>query len=72
MQVFPEPYKFKPERFIDESGKLIKVDELVPFSIGKRQCPGEGLARMELFLFIANFFNRYQVHTHLSFKITFF
>ncbi|KAF1753434.1 hypothetical protein GCK72_019991 [Caenorhabditis remanei] len=60
-KTFPEPYTFNPGRFIDENGKLKKVEELVPFSIGKRQCLGEGLARMELFLFISNFFNRYQV-----------
>ena len=59
--MFPEPEKFNPDRFIDKDGKLKKVDELVPFSIGKRQCLGEGLARMELFLFTANIFNRYRV-----------
>uniref|UniRef100_A0A8R1E5Y6 CYtochrome P450 family n=1 Tax=Caenorhabditis japonica TaxID=281687 RepID=A0A8R1E5Y6_CAEJA len=60
-KIFPEPYKFNPDRFIDEGGKLRKVEQLVPFSIGKRQCLGEGLARMELFLFLSNFFNRYQM-----------
>ncbi|CAL2043275.1 unnamed protein product [Caenorhabditis brenneri] len=60
-KVFPEPYKFNPDRFIDKNGKLKKVEELVPFSVGKRQCLGEGLARMELFLFISNFFNRYKI-----------
>ncbi|PIC23203.1 hypothetical protein B9Z55_016981 [Caenorhabditis nigoni] len=60
-ETFPAHKSFKPERFIDENGKLKKVDQLVPFSIGKRQCLGEGLARMELFLFLSNFFNRYQI-----------
>nr|pir hypothetical protein F41B5.3 - Caenorhabditis elegans [Caenorhabditis elegans] len=60
-KIFPEPYKFNPDRFIDENGKPIKIEQLIPFSIGKRQCPGEGLARMEIFLFLANFFNRYKV-----------
>ncbi|CAO4376704.1 unnamed protein product [Caenorhabditis nigoni] len=60
-KTFPDHKSFKPERFIDENGKLKKVEELIPFSIGKRQCLGEGLARMELFLFLANFFNRYQI-----------
>ncbi|CAI2352585.1 unnamed protein product [Caenorhabditis sp. 36 PRJEB53466] len=60
-KVFKQPETFNPERFVDADGKLRKVEELVPFSVGKRQCLGEGLARMELFLFLANFFNRYRV-----------
>ncbi|KAI3417097.1 hypothetical protein GPALN_015602 [Globodera pallida] len=60
--VFSEPRRFKPERFLENSGKcLTRCDELIPFSIGKRQCLGESLARMELFLFIANIFNQYKV-----------
>ncbi|KAF1752920.1 hypothetical protein GCK72_019475 [Caenorhabditis remanei] len=60
-KTFPDHKTFNPDRFIDENGKLKKIDELIPFSTGKRQCLGEGLARMELFLFIANFFNRYEI-----------
>ncbi|CAI5451754.1 unnamed protein product [Caenorhabditis angaria] len=59
--VFPDPERFNPDRFIDENGKFKKIDEVLPFSIGKRQCLGEGLARMELFLFLANFLNRYKI-----------
>jgi cytochrome P450 family 33 len=57
---FKNPTEFDPSRFIDEKGQLKKCDELVPFSMGKRACLGEGLARMEMFLFTANLLNRYK------------
>ncbi|OWA51966.1 Cytochrome P450 2B19 [Hypsibius exemplaris] len=51
---FKEPFKFDPTRFLDANEKLIKPDGFMPFSTGKRVCLGEALAKMELFLFIAN------------------
>uniref|UniRef100_A0AC34RF78 Cytochrome P450 n=1 Tax=Panagrolaimus sp. JU765 TaxID=591449 RepID=A0AC34RF78_9BILA len=53
-EYFPDPEKFDPERFIDENQNLKKIDALMPFSLGKRQCLGESLARAELFLIFAN------------------
>ncbi|XGW01299.1 hypothetical protein V3C99_013894, partial [Haemonchus contortus] len=63
-KVFPHPYDFDPTRHLAENGTFVRNDEMVPFSMGKRQCLGEGLARMELFLFLANFFNKFEVSTH--------
>ncbi|KAI1710511.1 cytochrome p450 domain-containing protein [Ditylenchus destructor] len=60
-QVFKEASKFDPTRFLNEKGQLVKCDELVPFGVGKRQCLGESLARMELFLFTANIYNHYRI-----------
>uniref|UniRef100_A0A914QJ86 Cytochrome P450 n=1 Tax=Panagrolaimus davidi TaxID=227884 RepID=A0A914QJ86_9BILA len=62
-KIFPEATKFKPERFIDENGKFQTKPELIPFGVGKRACLGEGLARLELYLFAANLFNHFKIAT---------
>ncbi|KAG9467192.1 hypothetical protein GDO78_015445 [Eleutherodactylus coqui] len=48
---FKKPDEFYPEHFLDSSGNLMKNEAFIPFSLGKRSCAGETLAKMELFLF---------------------
>lgn len=57
---------------MDEAGNLKKVDELIPFSVGKRQCLGEGLAKMEIYLLIANLCNQFEVKYFKKYSANFF
>ncbi|KAL4234233.1 hypothetical protein ACF0H5_005884 [Mactra antiquata] len=57
-ECFPNPDVYDPSRFIVTSGSGTEVDRskaelFLPYGTGKRKCPGEQLARMELFIFFA-------------------
>ncbi|KAL3875528.1 hypothetical protein ACJMK2_033472 [Sinanodonta woodiana] len=58
--IWSDPEEFRPERFISEEGTLLKPDEFIPFFTGRRNCVGESLARMELYLFITALVQRFE------------
>jgi cytochrome P450 len=58
-KLFPDPFSFRPERFINERGQFVKHEAVIPFSLGKRFCLGEPLARMELFLYFTSMLQKF-------------
>jgi cytochrome P450 len=48
--VFPEPSRFKPERFLDPS---VELPEAV-FGFGRRICPGRFMARSSMWIAIVS------------------
>jgi cytochrome P450 len=60
---FPNPDRFDPTRFLSNEQKTVQRPiGFIPFSIGKKSCPGESLANMELFLFFSNLVRQYHFH----------
>ncbi|GMT22711.1 hypothetical protein PFISCL1PPCAC_14008, partial [Pristionchus fissidentatus] len=61
--LFGKPEEFRPERYIAEDGKTLRkelVERTIPFSIGKRACAGEGIARVELYLGLTSTFSHFR------------
>ncbi|ESO11240.1 hypothetical protein HELRODRAFT_183345 [Helobdella robusta] len=60
--VWDEPEKFRIERFLNEDRtEIVNKSHVIPFSIGKRSCLGEPLARQELFLVVSTLIQQFQI-----------
>ncbi len=64
--VWGDPERFRPERFLDDDGHLVPADHiyrknLMPFGAGTRVCVGESLAITRLFMWIARLIQRFRI-----------
>ncbi|MDF5734007.1 MAG: cytochrome P450, partial [Rhizonema sp. PD38] len=57
-EVYPQPKKFKPERFLD---RQFSPYEYLPFGGGNRRCIGMAFAQYEMKLVLATILSRFQV-----------
>ncbi|KAF3438836.1 hypothetical protein FNV43_RR17111 [Rhamnella rubrinervis] len=57
-KLWEDPESFKPERF--EDGEVDQVHKLLPFGIGRRACPGAGLAQRVMGLTLGSLIQCFQ------------
>lgn len=57
------PHEFQPSRFLNEDGsiKSCKPEHWIPFGLGRRSCPGEMFASMEIFLMVTFLLQKFRI-----------
>ncbi|NWI98722.1 CP2W1 protein, partial [Crypturellus undulatus] len=53
------PDEFNPNHFLDVDGNFVKKKAFLPFSTGRRNCIGESLATVELFIFFTGLMQKF-------------
>ncbi|NWH59119.1 CP2W1 protein, partial [Geococcyx californianus] len=53
------PDEFNPNHFLDADGNFVRKKAFLPFSTGRRNCIGESLATMELFIFFTGLIQKF-------------
>lgn len=61
-KLWGDPEVFRPERWLDEDGMILRKDVSLPFGAGKRLCAGETFARNAMFLMLAGLLQHFSFH----------
>ena len=61
-----EAETFNPMRFLDGSALTPPDERLIPFLMGKRSCPGQNLANMQLFLYFTRILQQFDVESEMK------
>ncbi|CAL8133539.1 unnamed protein product [Orchesella dallaii] len=68
-KIWGDPENFRPERFLSKDGKkYVKSENMQAFMVGRRVCVGETLARDNIFLFLTNIFQKFDIKFDPSVK----
>ena len=60
--VWGDPDNFRPERFMTDDGKsVVKKENMIAFSVGRRVCIGEQIAKDSFFLFLTGIMQRFEI-----------